>query len=289
VHPRRAGPTLAGMVDVPLPDGRTLRAYDVPVADERLAVVWHAGTPNTGEPPEPLLDAARRRGIRWIGFDRPSYGGSSPNPGRSVASVAGDTAAVADALGVRRFAVMGHSGGGPHALACAALLPDRVTAAVCGSSPAPFGGDGLDYFAGMGSSGRAELTAATHGREALAAQLATGDFDPDMFNAADYAALEGDWAWLGRIAGSAAEAGPDGMIDDDLALVAPWGFDPADVRPPVLFLHGLDDRMVPSAHTRWLASRVPSSTVWLRPGDGHVSVLATAVEALDWLVARSLP
>ncbi|WP_426593697.1 alpha/beta fold hydrolase [Cellulomonas sp. McL0617] len=275
------------MVDVLLPDGRTLHAYDVPVADERLAVLWHAGTPNTGEPPEPLLDAARRRGIRWVGYDRPSYGGSTPDPGRSVASAAPDTAAVAHALGIERFAVMGHSGGGPHALACAALLPDRVTAAVCGSSPAPVDAAGLDYFAGMGSSGRAELGAATRGREALAAQLATGEFDPEMFTAADGAALEGDWAWLGRIAGAAMAAGPDGMIDDDLALVGPWGFDPADVHGPTLFLHGLDDRMVPASHGRWLASRVPSSTLWLRPGDGHVSVLAAAAEALDWLIAQS--
>ena len=277
------------MVDVRLPGGRTLHAYDVPVADETLAVVWHAGTPNTGEPPEPLLDAARERGIRWIGYDRPAYGTSTSDRGRSVASAAADTAAVADALGVERFAVLGHSGGGPHALACAALLPDRVTAAACGSSPAPFGVDGLDYFAGMGSSGRAELTAATQGRDALAAQLATGEFDPEMFTAADYAALEGEWAWLGGIAGAAMAAGPDGMIDDDLALVGPWGFDPSTVRAPVLFFHGLDDRMVPSTHTRWLSSQVPASTVWLRPGEGHVSVLSAAVQVLDWLVARSAP
>lgn len=274
------------MVDVPLPDGRTLHAHEVPVPDERLALFWHAGTPNTGEPPEPLFEAARERGIRWIGYDRPSYGGSTPNPGRSIADAAADTAAVADALGVERFAVLGHSGGGPHALACAALLPDRVTAAVCGASPAPYGADGLDYFAGMGASGRAELAAATRGREALAEQLATGEFDPAMFTDADYAALQGDWAWLGRIAGAAAAAGPDGMIDDDLALVGPWGFEPGTVRPPVLFLHGLDDRMVPSSHTSWLAARVPSATAWLRSGEGHVSVLGAAVQALDWLVAR---
>lgn len=275
------------MRDVTLPDGRTLHAYDVPVADERLAVFWNAGTPNTGEPPEPLFEAARERGIRWIGYDRPSYGGSSPHPGRSIASVAADTAAVADALGLDRFAVMGHSGGGPHALACAALLPDRVLAAVSGSSPAPYGAEGLDYFAGMGPSGRAELSAAAQGPEALAAQLATSEFDPEMFTAADYAALEGDWAWVGKIAGAAGAAGPDGMIADDLALVGPWGFDLATVRPPVLLFHGLDDRMVPSSHGAWLADHLPTSTLWLRPGEGHVSVLASAPAALDWLIDRS--
>ena len=105
---------------VPLPDGRVLRAYDVPGDDTRLTVFWHHGTPNVGTPPEPLLPMSRE--IRWISYDRPGYGGSTPHPGRDVASAAGDVAAIADALGVDRFAVLGHSGGGPHALACAALL-----------------------------------------------------------------------------------------------------------------------------------------------------------------------
>ena len=123
--------------DVELPDGRTLHGYDTGEEgrDDRLTVVWHHGTPNIGTPPGPLFPAAERLGIRWMGYDRPSYGGSSPRPGRDVGSAAGDTAAIADAAGVDRFAVMGHSGGSMHALACAALLPRRVSAVVGVSDP----------------------------------------------------------------------------------------------------------------------------------------------------------
>lgn len=113
--------------DLELRDARTLHAYDTG-DDGRLAVFWHHGTPNIGTPPEPLFAAADRLGIRWVSYDRPGYGGSTPHRGRDVASAAADVSSAADALGIDRFAVMSHSGGGPHALARAALLPDRVRA-----------------------------------------------------------------------------------------------------------------------------------------------------------------
>ena len=175
--------------------------------------------------------------------------------------------------GLDRFAVLGHSGGAPHALACAALLPDRVVAAVSGSGLAPYPADGLDWFAGINPAGTAELRAAVAGRAALEQVLSTSEYDPEMFTPTDHAALEGDWGWLGRIAGEALEGGIGGMVDDDLAYVAPWGFDPATITAPVLLLHGDADRVVPSSHARWLADRIPSAELWLRPGDGHVSVL----------------
>lgn len=269
---------------VPLPDGRTLRAYDAPADETRLTVFWHHGTPNVGTPPEPLIPMSRE--IRWVSYDRPGYGGSTPHPGRDVASAAGDVAAIADALGIARFAVLGHSGGSPHALACAALLGDRVLAAVAGSGTAPFGADGLDWFAGINAAGTAELRAAVAGRAALERVLTESEYDPEMFTPADHAALAGPWGWLGRIAGEALEGGIGGMVDDDLAYVAPWGFDPADTTVPVLVLHGDDDRVVPPAHGRWLAARIPSAELWLRPGEGHVSVLGAAPAALDWLLAH---
>jgi pimeloyl-ACP methyl ester carboxylesterase len=113
--------------DLELSDGRTLHVYDTGAdgADGRLAVFWHHGTPNIGAPPEPLFAAAARLGIRWVSYDRPGYGRSTPYPGREVASAAAYVCTIADALGIDRFAVMGHSGGAPHALACAALLPER--------------------------------------------------------------------------------------------------------------------------------------------------------------------
>lgn len=280
--------------DIALADGRTLHVYDTgPVGPgggedgAELAVLWHHGTPNIGTPPEPLFAAAAGHGIRWVGYDRPGYGGSTPRPGRDVASAAGDAAAVADALGIGRFAVMGHSGGGPHALACAALLPDRVLAVVSGSGLAPFGAEGLDWFAGMGPSGAAELGAAVRGRAALEAQLASGDFDPELFTPADHAALAGAWGWLGDVAGKGIESDQGGMVDDDLAYVAPWGFDPARAAAPVLVLHGEADRMVPAGHGVWLSRRCPDAALWLRPGEGHISVLGSAAAALDWLAERS--
>ena len=136
--------------------------------------MWHHGTPGTGAPPEPLFAAADARGIRWVSYDRPGYGGSTPHPGRDVVSAAADVAGVADALGIDRFAVMGVSGGGPHALACAAALPGRVLAAVSMAGLALFGAEGLDWFAGMIPSGAAELRAATAGRAARAAVRGRG-------------------------------------------------------------------------------------------------------------------
>ena len=130
-HPSR--PDAVTESDVDLGDGHVLHVYDTgdlgaggATDVEPLVVVWHHGTPNIGAPPRPLFEAAARLGIRWVSYDRPGYGGSTPRPGRDVASAARDVAAVADHLGVGSFAVMGHSGGGTHALASGALLGDRV-------------------------------------------------------------------------------------------------------------------------------------------------------------------
>ena len=271
--------------DLALDDGRTLHVYDTGTGDGTtgLAVFWHHGTPSTGAPPEPLFAAAAERRIRWVSHDRPGYGGSTPHPGRAVASVAADVARVADAVGIDRFAVMGDSGGGAHALASGALLPGRVLGAVCMSGLAPLHAEGLDWFAGMAAAGAAELGAATRGRAALVDHLSTTDFDPEQFTPADHAALAGTWSWLGGVAERALTGGLGGMVDDDLAYVAPWGFDPAEVRVPVLVVHGGQDRVVPSSHGRWLAGRIPSAELWRRPEDGHVSVLGSAEAALGWL------
>ncbi len=209
--------------DVELRDGRRLivHAADRPGASDELTLVWHHGSPQTGALLEPLVAAAATRNIRFVSYARPSYAGSSPNRGRDVGSAAADVAQVAHALGVDRFAVMGASGGGPHALACAALLPDRVIGAVCLASPAPHT-DSFDWYAGMASPGA--LRAAATGREARERFAATDEFDPKSFTPADWTALAGTWASLGRDAEQAGNAGPEGLIDDDLAFAAPWGF-----------------------------------------------------------------
>jgi pimeloyl-ACP methyl ester carboxylesterase len=275
--------------DLELRDGRTLHVYDTLAdgADARLTVFWHHGTPNLGPPPEPLFPAAARRGIRWVSYDRPGYGGSTPHPGRDVASAAADVTSVADALGIGRFAAMGHSGGSMPALACGALLPERVLGLVCVAALAPFHAQGLDWFAGMAAAGAAELRAAARGRAALVERLTSNDFDPEQFTPADHAALAGPWSWLGDVAGQALEGGLGGMVDDDLAYVTPWGFDPGQVRAPVLLLHGGQDRVAPSSHAKWLAARIRSAELWLRPDEGHISVLNSAEAALDWLLEHT--
>jgi len=275
-------------IDLDLPDGGKLHAYDTGGAgsDDRLAVFWHHGTPNIGEPPAPLFPTADRLGIRFVAHDRPGYGGSTRAVGRDVASAATAVAAVADALGIERFAVIGHSGGGPHALACGALLPDRVLAVVSMAGLAPHGADGLDYFAGMADSGVAALRASLEGRESKERFEASGvDYDPE-FTPADLATLEGDWSWLGGIVGAAIRSDTGGAVDDDLAYVAPWGFDPATISAPVLFAHGGRDRVVPSSHGEWLAGHCRSAEFRLSPDDGHVSLLNSAPAALEWLRAR---
>ena len=265
--------------DLDLPGGRRLHTYDT--GADRLTVFWHHGTPNIGAPPKPLFPAAARLGIRWVSYDRPGYGPSTPDPGRNMASAAACVSGIADALGIDRFAVMGHSSGGPHALACAALLPERVLGVVSLAGLAPFGADELDWFAGMAAP--ASLRAAAEGRAAKEKYQASAEFDPDVFTPADHAALNGPWSWLGEVVGPAIEAGPGGLIDDDLANVAPWGFDPAQVIAPALLVHGDQDRMVPASHSEWLAPRCRSAELWLCPGEGHISVLSRAEAALDWL------
>ena len=272
-------------VDLELSDGRTLHTYDTGAddADDRLAVFWHHGTPNIGEPPKPLFPTADQLGIRWVSYDRPGYGGSTPSPGRDVASAAADVSTIADALDIDQFAVMGHSGGGPHALACGALLPERVLGVVSVAGLAPFGAEAHDWFKDMTPSGAAGLRAAVEGRQARQDHLEAAEFDPEIFTPADHAALSGTWSWLNDVAGPAMEAGPDGLIDDDLAYVSPWGFAPAQVITPTLFLHGGQDRITPASHSEWLVRRCPSAELRLCPDDGHISVLNSSEGALDWL------
>jgi pimeloyl-ACP methyl ester carboxylesterase len=284
-------------IEIRLTDGRTLHAYDTRAdgndstlggPGSPVALFWLHGSPNVGSPPEPLFAAAEANGLGWVSYDRPGYGGSSPHDGRTVASAAADVAAIADALGIGRFAVLGHSGGGPHALACAALLPERVIAAVSLSAPAPFDADGLDWFAGWSPGIAAENRAAAGGRAALEAHWAGAESE-DMdafFTEADIAALDGSWSWLAGVAGQAMQQGSEGLAEDTLASVRPWGFQPGAIRVPVLIMHGAQDKMVPCAHGEWLAAHCPAADLRTVSGAGHITVLDSAPEALEWLAAR---
>jgi pimeloyl-ACP methyl ester carboxylesterase len=148
---------------------------------------------------------------------------------------------------------------------------------------APFGAEGLDWFEGFGPAGVAELRAAAAGRGALEKHLARFDDEPES-TPEDEAAVAGEWSWFIDVVRSTLAGGMGGFIDDDLAGVGVWGFDPADVVAPALFLHGGRDRVVPAAHGEWLARRCPSAELWLCPDDGHISVLNSgATAAMGWL------
>ena len=273
--------------DVTTRDGRTLRVHDThPGEGDRTVVVWHHGTPNTGAPPTPLREASDRLGLRWVGHDRPGYGGSAARPGRSVADVAADMEDLADALGIDRLLVMGHSGGGPRALACAALLGDRVAATAAVSSPAPYDAEGLDFLAGMAPAGVAEHRAAVQGRAALEAL----DDGLDVgFTTGDQQALGGRWAWFLEVVRAATAGDPEGAVEDSLASVRPWGFDVATIASPLLLVHGEADRMVPASHSRWLAERCGPAELWLRPDDGHITAMDAGEDVLAWLGGARRP
>lgn len=268
--------------ELTLPGGRSLHVYDTG-GPARLTVFWHHGTPNTGAPPGPVLPLARELGVRFVSYDRPGYRTSTPVPGRTAGNAAGCVAAVADALGIGEFALLGHSGGGSHALACAALLPDRVLAVATLAAVAPFDADGLDWFGGMAAASAASLRAASEGRAAKEKYEAAAEFDPDVFTDADMAALTGSWSWLDEVVRAALADGPGGLIDDDLAYVTPWGGDPARITAPALLVHGEQDRMIPASHSAWLAARCPAAEYRPSPGDGHLSVLRHTADVLTWL------
>ncbi|MDF2442063.1 MAG: hypothetical protein JWR01_266 [Subtercola sp.] len=279
--------------DITLPDGRTLRVHVGGDSGDNLGrahdgapvILWHHGSPQTGALLRPLLDAAAERGVRLVSFGRPGYGGSSPLPGRTVASVAADVRALADALGLARFALMGSSGGNPHVLACAALLPGRVSAAVCFSSLAPFDAAGLDWFDGMVDDGG--LRSAVRGPAERELYEQTAEFDADSFVSADYKTLEGPWSAMGDDVEASAAWGNGGVVADDLAFVTDWGFDVSDITAPILLVQGQDDRITPFAHAEWLQRQIAGSELWPDEHGGHVSVHDRVPAGMDWLLAHS--
>ena len=188
-------------------DGRSVRYFDTGGAAGAPVLVWHHGTPQTGAVIEPVADEAAARGFRVVSVTRPGYPGSDARPGRSVADAAADVLAVLDALDVDRFATAGASGGGPHALALAALAGDRATAVVTLAGLAPFDGS-PDWFSGMAAPGG--LQAALAGRAARLSYAETAEFDPDSFTPRDYEVLNGAWGPLGTDAGPGVGRGSGG-------------------------------------------------------------------------------
>ena len=241
-----------------------------------------------------------RHGLRRFTFDRPGYGESTRLKGRRVADIVADVIAIADALGLDRLAVTGGSGGGPHALACAALLPDRVVRCLADVSVAPFDAPGLDWMAGMTQGNVEEFEAALAGEEqireiadrertTLLARIAEGRAD---FLGDGYAMSESDqeqmarhfWQFANHLQ-SCLNTGVDGWVDDDLAFVAPWGFDVASIDLPTLVKYGRDDTLVPPSHGDWLTSHIRGARVVIEDA-GHMGDDATYDEELAWLAGE---
>jgi pimeloyl-ACP methyl ester carboxylesterase len=261
-------------------------------------LLFHSGTPTAAVRYPQLIAPAARRGLRTVTFSRPGYATSTPQPGRSVMDVAPDARAILDELGAERFVTIGWSGGGPHALACAALLPGRCTAAATMAGVAPYGAAGLDWLAGMGKENVEEFGNTLKGSEALtpslerwAAELSgvTGDQVAaslkDLVSEVDKRALTGDFAEvMAESFRRAVSTGIAGWRDDDLAFVRHWGFELSSIRVPVAVWQGDQDRMVPFAHGRWLAGNIPGARSRLLDGDGHLSLMHHIDRILDELV-----
>ena len=286
--------------DVALRDGRTLHIYDEGDPDG-LVVFEHHGTPGSGISYVPDLELARERGLRIVSYDRAGYGGSTASPGRAVADIANDVEDVLDSLGVDRFASLGGSGGAPHSLALGALLAERCVAVGAVACPTPWEAEGIDPLAGMGEQNVEEFSAALAGAEPLESFLEpmaqeVREATPEelrevlvtLLPPVDREVLTGDRAvHAKRTFDRAVERGIDGWRDDDLAFVKPWGFELADIRAPVLLWQGVQDKMVPVEHGRWLAERIPGVDAHISEPDGHLSITVGRLgEIYDWLKAR---
>jgi pimeloyl-ACP methyl ester carboxylesterase len=278
-------------------DGRTLACVERGPADGVPVILCH-GTPGsryTRHPDERIYD---RHGLHAVIYDRPGYGRSDPKLDRSVADAAADIEAIADELGFDRFVVAGGSGGAPHALACGALLGDRVIRVGALVTPAPSDAEDFDFYAGLAELNVKEFGAAQAGREAIEAYLEPFvdalRRDPDaVLDEISSELPEIDRALVGRedfrvvLRQSFVEAvrqGVRGWADDDLAFAKPWGFQPEDVRTEVRLWQGELDVLAPRTHGEYVSSRLPNATFELLEGGGHFLDEEWAV-VFDWLRA----
>jgi pimeloyl-ACP methyl ester carboxylesterase len=284
---------------VQAPDGRQLEVVTAGPEDGRC-YLFHSGTPSAAGAYPPLVAELTKRNLRLVTFSRPGYAASSAMAGRAVGDVATDVQAILDALKIGRFFCAGQSGGGPHALACAALLPDRVIATATLAGVAPWPAEGLDWLNGMGQENLDEFGASMKGHDALEAYL-TPEADTmravkpadvaaafgDLVSDVDKAALSGGYAEYMAVGLSrAVSTGIAGWRDDDIAFVTPWGFDLPSISTPVAVWQGAQDRMVPLAHGAWLATHIPGAESHLLPNEGHLSLALNKIgDVLDGLLA----
>ncbi|KUM75493.1 alpha/beta fold hydrolase [Streptomyces griseorubiginosus] len=276
-------------------DGRRLLVEERGDPKGRPVFLLH-GTPGSRLGPAPRPSVLYRMGVRLITFDRPGYGGSDRSVGRTVSAAAEDVRLIADALGIGRFGVVGRSGGAPHALACAALIPDRTarTGALVGLAPRDAAD--LDWFDGMteanvhayvnAAAGRHRLTAALGLRSltiradpaAMVAEMRSGLPESDRRIVAD----AGIQAMLERNFAEGLRSSADGWVDDVMAFSTGWGFDLADITAPVVLWHGAEDIFAPVEHTRWLGRNIPGALVEVEPGAAHFGALRVMTRIIGW-------
>ena len=282
-------------------DGRLLGVAEWGDPAGRPVLALH-GTPGSRLNRPPGEAALREAGLRLVTYDRPGYGASDRQLGRRIVDCVPDVEAVADALDIGRFVVSGVSGGAPHALAVAALLGDRVVTTECSVGPAPVAVFGAEWTRGMDEENVREFGWAMQGEETLhrelsqqaASDLARMAADPSKVFSDDWEFEEADRAVLARtdIQQMLGEAwreafhnGVWGWVDDDLALIGPWGFEVSQISSPVVVRYGEHDVMVPAAHGRWLAANVPNATVLVDHQAGHMKEPQTRVQELADLAA----
>jgi pimeloyl-ACP methyl ester carboxylesterase len=282
------GPLGEPLLTLETPDGREL-AFALWGDPDGFPILILHGTPGCRLERWPNEDLYRRLGVLMVTHDRAGYGRSTRRPGRRVADEVDDVVALADHLGLEQFGVTGGSGGGPHALACAALLPERVVRANCVVGVAPLGSPGLDQDAwldGMDPQNVKEFGWALAGVNVLIPELEAEHARVAARIAEDPAAVldgfelsESDRAELAReervqiIRESWPENsvhGVGGWADDDLAHLRPWGFDLERIEVPVLVRYGSTDVLVPPAHGEWLAAHVPGCVVKVDGDAGHL-------------------
>jgi len=277
---------------IELPDGRSLDVY-VDGPSDGVPLVSHHGTPGAGLPFGPFVRAAAERGMRWVSYSRPGYGSSTRHEGRSVADCVGDVVAILDHLREDRFYTTGGSGGGPHTLACAALLPDRVLACAAIAAVAPRHASGLDWTGDMGPENIEEFGAAEAGPDALERYLegeapglreATSaeelvDTMAGLLPPVDRDALSGEYADATiESMHRSIHSGIWGWFDDDMAFLKDWGFPLDNIEPPIALWQGRHDKMVPFAHGEWLAAHTAGARPHLLDDHGHLSI---AVSSFD--------